>query len=98
MLKINWSPGLSCSVLLPKQQNNVTNEQFPSSCIMFLDIEQNGEDCVVLHRLDRSMAIHGAGGSAFLAAQEGKLQNARRIAPEWTQYDNELQAIIDKIQ
>ncbi|CAJ1371523.1 unnamed protein product [Effrenium voratum] len=30
--------------------------------------------------------------------KEGKLQNARRIAPEWTQYDNELQAIIDKIQ
>ena len=30
--------------------------------------------------------------------QEGKLQQARRIAPEWTQYDEELQKIIDTLE
>merc|ERR1712113_440849 len=28
--------------------------------------------------------------------KEGKLQQARRIAPEWVEYDAHLQAIIDK--
>ncbi|CAL1151069.1 unnamed protein product [Cladocopium goreaui] len=30
--------------------------------------------------------------------KEGKLQQARRIAPEWTQYDEELQRMIDKLE
>lgn len=30
--------------------------------------------------------------------QEGKLQQARRIAPEWSQYDEELQKIIDTLE
>jgi len=29
--------------------------------------------------------------------KEGKLQQARRIAPEWVQYDDELQSILDKL-
>eukprot|EP00931_Biecheleriopsis_adriatica_P033917 TRINITY_DN19654_c0_g2_i1.p1 TRINITY_DN19654_c0_g2~~TRINITY_DN19654_c0_g2_i1.p1 ORF type:complete len:682 (-),score=140.37 TRINITY_DN19654_c0_g2_i1:93-1979(-) len=29
--------------------------------------------------------------------KEGKLQQARRIAPEWTKYDEQLQVIIDKL-
>lgn len=29
--------------------------------------------------------------------KEGKLQQARRIAPEWAQYDDELQSILDKL-
>ena len=37
-------------------------------------------------------------GHLPLAFQEGKLQQARRIAPEWSQYDEELQKIIDTLE
>ena len=43
------------------------------------------QESPVLRRLDLSVF------------KEGKLQQARRIAPEWVQYDDELQSILDKL-